>query len=45
MDSSRLDGIKTLVDIKGLGIGESSSYASFRAEQGQLKPIDLIAGQ
>jgi len=25
---------------KGLGIGESSDYVSFRAEQGQLKPID-----
>jgi len=39
-DSSRLDGVETLVDIKGVGIGESSDYASFRAEQGQLKPID-----
>ena len=25
---------------KGLGIGESSDYVSFRAEQGHLKPID-----
>jgi len=29
MDSSRLGGVGTLVDIKGLGIGESSDYASF----------------
>jgi len=35
--------IETLVDIKGLGIGESSDYVSFRAEQGQLKPIDRRA--
>jgi len=42
-DSSRLDGVETLVDIKGLGIGESSDYVSFRAEQGQLKPIDRRA--
>ena len=40
MDSSRLEGVETLADIKGLGIGESSGYVSFRAEQGQLKPID-----
>ena len=39
-DSPRLDGLETLADIKGLGIGESSDYVSFRAEQGQLKPID-----
>jgi len=32
--SSRLDDAETLVDIKGLGIGESSDCASFRAEQG-----------
>jgi len=31
---SRLDGVEALVDIKGLGIGESSDYVSFRAEQG-----------
>jgi len=32
-DSSRLDGVETLVVInKGLGIGESSDYASFRVE-------------
>ena len=43
MDSSRLDGVETLADIKGLGIGESSGYVSFRAEQGQLKPIDRRA--
>ena len=35
MDPSRLDGVETLAYIKGLGIGESSDYASFRAEQGQ----------
>jgi len=29
-----------LVDIKGLGIGESSDYNSFCTEQGQLKLID-----
>ena len=40
MNSSRLDCVETLVDIKGLGIGESSDCASFRTEQGQLKPID-----
>ena len=43
MDSSRLDGVETLADIKGLGIGESSDYVSFHAEQGQLKPIDRRA--
>jgi len=32
-----------LVDIKGLEIGESSDHASFRAEQGQLKPADRRA--
>jgi len=32
-----------LVHIKGLGIDESSDCVSFRAEQGQLKPIDLRA--
>jgi len=32
-----------LVDIRGLGISESSDYVSFRAEQGQLKPIDRRA--
>ena len=32
-----------MVDIKGLGIGESSDYVSFRAEPGQLKPIDRRA--
>ena len=32
-----------LADIKGLGIGESSGCVSFRAEQGQLKPIDRRA--
>jgi len=42
-DSSRLDGVETLVDIKGLGIDESLDYVSFRAEQGQLKPIDRRA--
>ena len=42
-DSSRLDGVETLVDIKGFGIGESSDYVYFRAEQGQLKPIDRRA--
>jgi len=36
----RLGGVETLVDIKCLGIGESSDYVSFRAEQGQLRPID-----
>jgi len=35
--------IETLVDIKGLGIGESQDCVSFRAEQGQLKPIDSRA--
>jgi len=40
MDSSRLDGVETFVHIKGLGIGESSDYVSFRAEQEQPKPID-----
>ena len=40
MDSSRLNGVETLVDIRGLGIGESPDYVSFRAEQGHLKPID-----
>jgi len=44
-DSSRLDGAETLVDMKGLGIGESSDYGSFRAEQGQLKPIDRQAAK
>jgi len=29
--------------IKGLDIGETSHYVSFRAEQGQLKPIDRRA--
>ena len=43
MDSSRLNGVETLADIKGLGIGESLGYVSFRAEQGQLKPIDRRA--
>ena len=43
MDSSRLDSAETLVDITGLGIGESSDYASFRAERGQFKPIDRRA--
>ena len=33
MNSSRLNGVETLADIKGLGIGESSGYASFRAEE------------
>jgi len=42
-DLSRLDGVETFVDIKSLGIGESSDYVSFRAEQGQLKPIDRRA--
>jgi len=32
-----------LFDIKGFGIGESSDYISFRAEQGQLKPFDRRA--
>ena len=32
--SSRLDGGGIMVDIKGLGIGESSDHASFCAEQG-----------
>ena len=32
-----------MVDIKSFGIGESSDYVSFRAEQGQLKPIDCRA--
>ena len=36
-DSSHLDGVEALFDIRGFGIGESSGYASFRAEQGQLK--------
>ena len=37
--------VETSVDIKGLGIGigESSGNVSFRAEKGQLKPIDLQA--
>jgi len=42
-DWSRLDGVETLVEIMGLGIGESSDYASFRAEQGRLKPVDRRA--
>jgi len=42
-NSSRLDGAVTLVDIKCVGIGKSSDYFSFRAEQGQLKPIDRWA--
>ena len=42
-DSSRQDGVKTLVDIKGLRIGESSDYVSFRADQEQLKLIDRWA--
>jgi len=33
----------TLVDISSLGICESSDYTFFRAEQGQLKPIDRRA--
>jgi len=37
---SCLDGVETLVDIKGLGIDESSDYVSFHAEQGQFKSID-----
>jgi len=41
--SSRLNGLETLADIKGLGIGESSDYVFFRAEQGKLKPIDRQA--
>ena len=32
-DSSRLYGVETFVDIKGLGFGESSDFVSFRAEQ------------
>ena len=40
---SRLESAQTLVDIKGSGIGDSSGYVSFRAEQGQLKPIDRQA--
>jgi len=40
---SRLDGDETSVDISGLGIGESSDYDSFRAEQGQFDPIDRRA--
>ena len=39
-DSLSLECVETLVDIKGLGIGESSDYAFFCAEQGHLKPID-----
>ena len=35
-----MPGAETLVDIKGLGIGKSLDYASIRAEQGLLKPID-----
>jgi len=42
-DSSRLGGAEASVDIKGLGIGESSYYVSFRAEQGLLKLIDRRA--
>jgi len=42
-DSSCLDGVETLVDTKGLGVGESSYYVSFRADQGQLKPINRRA--
>jgi len=38
MDSS-LCGVETLVDIKGLRIDEPPDHTSFRAEQGQLKPI------
>jgi len=41
--SSRLDGVETLVDIKGLGIGESSDYVSFRAEKDSSSPS--TAGQ
>jgi len=37
------DVAKALVYIKGQGIGEPSNFASFRAEQGQLKPIDRQA--
>ena len=32
-----------LTSLKSLGIGVSSDYVSFRAEQGQLKPIDRRA--
>jgi len=42
-DSLRLEGVEAFVDIKGLGIGESSDYISFRAKRGQLKPIDRRA--
>jgi len=38
-DLSRLDSVGTLVDIKGLRIGESADYVSFSAEQRQFKPI------
>ena len=37
--------VGTLVEIKGLGIGEPLGYASFRAEQEQLKPIDCRAAK
>jgi len=42
-DSSRLDGVETLVDIKGLGIGESSIRLRFllrriRAAQARRPP-------
>ena len=37
------DASSAVADIKGLGIGESSYYVFFRAEQGQLKPIDRRA--
>jgi len=42
-DSSHLGGVETFVGIKGLVIGESSDYISFRAEQRQLTHIDYRA--
>ena len=38
-DLSSLDGVETLVVIRGLGIGELSGNIYFRAEQGRFKPI------
>ena len=43
MDSSRLDGVETLADIKGLGIGESSGYVPSAPNKDNSSP--LIAGQ
>jgi len=42
MDSSHLDGVESWVDIKDLGIGESSDCAFFCGEEDSSSP--LIAG-